>query len=104
MKKIIEDNYNSILKRGLITPETSFSEFIDKIYEELREFEEECIINKYPLEYIDIIPFEEIKQKQKDRIQEEASDIILTVLNFLKHNGFDIEKGLKEKIKINQNR
>jgi hypothetical protein len=36
MKKIIEDNYQSIVDRGFIDPLTTRSDFFDKIDEEVR--------------------------------------------------------------------
>lgn len=86
MKKLIEDNYKSIVKRGLITPNTTKKQFIDKIYEEVNELECEYL-NKFG--FVD---------------EFELADIILTCLNMAKHYNIDIEKVLKEKIKINENR
>jgi hypothetical protein len=37
MNQLIEENYQSIVKRGLITPSTTVSDFIDKIHEEVQE-------------------------------------------------------------------
>ena len=45
MKQIIQDNYKSIVKRGLITPETSSTDFIMKLEEEVQEYIEEGITN-----------------------------------------------------------
>jgi NTP pyrophosphatase (non-canonical NTP hydrolase) len=83
MKQIIEDNYKSIVKRGLIKKETTKKEFIDKIYEEVKELEEAESIEENSFE---------------------MADIILTVLNFAHHFDIDIETILKKKIQINQNR
>lgn len=86
MKDIIEENYKSIVKRGLITPHTTKLEFIDKLFEEVGEFE---------YEYHD----------KKGKIdEEELADIILVCLNIAKHYDIDIEQELKRKIEINQNR
>ena len=40
MKKLINDNYESIVKRGLITPQTTKEDFLNKLFEEVGEFEE----------------------------------------------------------------
>jgi predicted house-cleaning noncanonical NTP pyrophosphatase (MazG superfamily) len=79
MKDLIEENYKSIVKRGLITEKTSLKEFTDKLDEEVKEFKE----------YYD---------------PEELADIILVCLNIAKHWNIDIEKELKKKIEINFNR
>lgn len=79
MKYIIEENYKSIVKRGLITDDTTPQQFIDKIYEEVLEFEEKLD-------------------------PEELADIILVCLNIAKHFDIDIENELLKKIEINKNR
>jgi hypothetical protein len=40
MKKLIDDNYNSIVKRGLITPYTTHYDFYNKLLEEVKEVED----------------------------------------------------------------
>ena len=86
MNKLIEDNYTSILNRGLINKHTTKSQFIDKLYEEVGEFEEYYVNNKGELD------------------PEELADIILVCLNISKHYNIDIEKELNRKIQINKNR
>lgn len=86
MKKLIEENYKSIVKRGLITPTTTKKEFLDKLFEEVSEFEYCYLENKGEIN------------------SEELSDIILVCLNIAKHYKIDIEKELKNKIEINKNR
>lgn len=85
MKTIINNNYDSTVKRGLINTNTTKQEFIDKLFEEIGELEEYYIENNK-------LDFEEI------------SDIILVCLNCAKHYNIDIEKELKNKIKKNYNR
>jgi len=85
MKQIIEDNYKSIVKRGLITNETGAGDFIMKLQEEVEEFIEA---------FSDSLPNE----------NEELADIVLVCLNIAKHYEIDIESELKQKIKINENR
>lgn len=79
MKELIESNYQSIIKRGLIKPETSMQDFVNKLDEEVAEFKE----------------FYEA---------EELADIILVCLNLARHFNIDIEKELLKKIEINKNR
>lgn len=85
MNQIINDNYLSIVKRGLITSETSEKDFILKLEEEVQEFIEAVNFN--------------MKTEP-----EELADIILVCLNYAKHYNIDIEHELKRKIEINKNR
>jgi NTP pyrophosphatase (non-canonical NTP hydrolase) len=85
MKQIIEENYKSIVDRGLISFSTTKEDFLDKLYEEVNEFESDFL------------------DKDCD-ISEELSDVILVCLNIAKHYDIDIEKSLKNKIQINKNR
>ena len=95
MNKIIKDNYDSIVKRGLITPSTTSKDFIKKLDEEVKEFKE-CI---------DIIAkVDKVKKQHFDNLDEELADIILVCLNFAKHYDIDIEKQLIKKIKKNYER
>jgi len=86
MKELIEDNYKTIVDRGLITPSTTHTEFLDKIYEEADEL---CLSYDYN-------DFENTK--------EELADVILTCLNMARHFNIDIMKEMKNKIEINRNR
>lgn len=92
MKAIIERNYESVVKRGLITPDTTMEDFINKISEEYQEILQ-C----------DILP----KSKEKRECQkEEIVDVILTCLNTLRHfeNTENVVSLLENKIKINYER
>lgn len=92
MNSIIERNYESVCKRGLITPDTSMSDFINKISEEYQEILQ-C----------DILP----KSKEKSQCQkEEIVDVILTCLNALRHfeNTENVISLLETKIKTNYER
>jgi|TARA_R110000868_G_scaffold184980_2_gene426722 NTP pyrophosphatase (non-canonical NTP hydrolase) len=84
-KKLIEENYKSIVDRGLITPETKYSEFVDKLCEEVDEVE---------MAYYETI----------ERSAEEIADIILTALNMAKHLKIDIVSAMEDKVLINQQR
>lgn len=83
MKDLIEENYKSIVARGLITPSTTRKQFIDKLFEEVSELEEASDINDW------------------GNISEELADVILVCLNIAKHYKIDIEKELNDKIKKN---
>lgn len=85
MKDIIEQNYKSIVTRGLIKPETTVKDFILKLEEEVQEF-------------IDAVNF------SLENEPEELADIILVCLNYARHYNIDIEQELKRKIEINKNR
>lgn len=92
METIIERNYESIVNRGLITPDTSMTDFIKKISEEYQEILQ-C----------EILP----KSKEKSDCQkEEIVDVILTCLNALRHfeNTENVISLLNNKIKINYER
>jgi NTP pyrophosphatase (non-canonical NTP hydrolase) len=85
MKKLIEDNYSSIVARGLIHAATTKDEFVNKLWEECEEFTE--VFNKTGM--IDA---------------EELADVILVCLNIAKHYNIDIEKEMRGKISVNFNR
>lgn len=86
MKTLIKQNYDSIVKRGLINNSTTLFEFIDKLYEEVSEFEES-------LEFDNM-----------DNFKMELADIILVCFNIAEHYNIDIESELKKKIQINYSR
>jgi len=97
MKKLIKDNYDSIIKRGLITDKTTIKDFTDKLYEEVEEVNELCYVPGFN-DYLDI------EAINKHDLSFEIADVILTALNFAKHYNIDIERILKEKIEINNER
>tara|TARA_R100000541_G_scaffold59193_1_gene72229 strand:- start:973 stop:1236 length:264 start_codon:yes stop_codon:yes gene_type:complete len=86
MDKIINDNYKVTVDRGLIKPSTTYTEFLDKIYEEADEL---CLSYDYN-------DFENTK--------EELADVILTCLNMAKHFNIDIIQEMKNKIEVNRTR
>lgn len=88
MITIIERNYKSIQKRGLITSKTNHVDFHDKLVEEVKEVKQELCKNPISIE----------------KLSFEIADVILTALNYAKHYNIDIEKVMIEKIKINENR
>jgi len=87
MKELISDNYQSIVDRGFITPTTTLFEFLDKLDEEVKELKKESLISK-----------------EWNNLPEELADVIMVCLNMAKHYDIDIEKEIKNKIKINEQR
>ena len=87
MKKLINDNYKSIVDRGLISPTTTLFEFLDKLEEEVEELEKEAL-----------------RPRQYSNLPEELADVIMVCLNMAKHYDIDIEQEIKNKIKINKQR
>jgi len=87
MKKLINDNYKSIVDRGFITHTTTLFEFLDKLEEEVEELTKEAL-----------------RPKQYSNLNEELADVIMVCLNMAKHYDIDIEKEIKNKIKINKQR
>jgi|TARA_R110000803_G_scaffold27192_2_gene63641 NTP pyrophosphatase (non-canonical NTP hydrolase) len=94
LQKIIRENYNSIVKRGFITPDTNAFDFIDKLFEEAGELEE--IVNE--------IKDKKPTTKMFENMNEEIADVILVCLNFAQHYDIDIENELTKKIKKNYER
>jgi uncharacterized protein YabN with tetrapyrrole methylase and pyrophosphatase domain len=88
MKDIIERNYQSIRKRGLITDKTNPYDFIHKLDEETDELEYELYYNG----------------PKDEKTAFELEDVILTALNFARHYDIDIESYLLKKIEINEKR
>jgi len=85
MKKLIDRNYRSIVKRGLIDKDTTFEDFYRKLEEECEE-----LANDY---------------FYKNEINEfELADVILVCLNMAKHYNINIHKVLNQKIRINETR
>jgi NTP pyrophosphatase (non-canonical NTP hydrolase) len=95
MKDIIEKNYDSTVKRGLITPSTNILDFLNKLKEEVGEFEQAID---------DLFKSIEAKSEHFRNIEEELSDVILVGLNCAKHFDIDIEKQLIKKINTNYER
>ena len=87
MKKLINDNYKSIVDRGFITPTTTLFEFLDKLDEEVRELNQEALISK-----------------EWSNLPEELADVIMVCLNMANHFNIDIQEEIKNKIKINKQR
>lgn len=86
MKLLINENYESIVGRGLIKWSTPVQAFLDKLDEEVNELKEA------------------FENSTKDHFNEELADVILVCLNLAKHIDLDIESELKRKIEVNYSR
>jgi len=86
MDKIIKENYESTVLRGLINSKTTDLNFLMKLKEEVLEVEESYYSS-------DI-----------ENMWEEVADVILVCLNFANHFNIDIESELKKKIEKNYKR
>ena len=91
LKEIIERNYNATVSRGLIKPETSKTEFVEKLKEEIREFEFE-VDN----------PFLERTNEWRQNI--ELADVLLVGFAYAYHFKIDILKIMAEKVMFNEKR
>lgn len=87
LTEIQQRNYDATVRRGLITPQTSKNEFIDKIREETNELD-----------------FEANFFNGSDNEKFELSDIIIVCLCYAKHHNIDIKLALEEKTIINEKR
>jgi len=84
MKNLIKKHYNSIVKRGLITPDTNIVDFKKKIKEEYTELMIELETNPY--------------NKLSDEAIQESIDLISVCTNMLFHYDVDIEQELIKNI------
>lgn len=88
LQEIIEQNYQVTRDRGLITDETNFWDFLEKIEEESGEFEMEILEH----------------HETSETAMHELADIILVCFNYARHFGIDIEAQLIKNIENNKNR
>jgi phosphoribosyl-ATP pyrophosphohydrolase len=70
MKELFERNYNAVVNRGLITPETKDIEFYEKAVEEIDEI---------------------FSAKGKDHVNEEIADLLTVCANWLRHRRVSLE-------------
>lgn len=85
MKKILKENFYSIVDRGLINRNTTINDFMNKLREEVDELDS-CILTDF------------------ENRNEELADVILVCLNMAYFLGIDIEIELKNKIHKNKTR
>lgn len=85
-EKLIEDNYKSIVDRGLINEKTTINDFVFKLEEEVGELTKEA--------YNPI----------SGDFKMELADVMLVCLNIAHHYDIDIVNAMNKKVIINQNR
>lgn len=85
MKHIIEFNYETTKKRGLISKDTRQENFVMALEEEVSEFIDAAL-------------------HEKGDYDTELADIILVCLNIAKHYGIDIESQMVRNIAKNMYR
>lgn len=92
MKTLLLNHYKLIKRRGLITPETPLSAFMDKMDEEYGEF-----WNAYA---------DDIKADQDPSSEfiQEGVDLVMVILNLFQHYGVDFEEELKKNIHVQEGR
>lgn len=87
------DHYEAIKKRGLITPESTVHDFMDKLEEEFyelrNEYAELCLKDRN-------IPTTEMVS--------ESVDLIMVLINMFQHFGYDFMQELKSTTLKNQKR
>ena len=86
------NHYKLIQKRGLITPETTFSQFMDKLNEEWME-----VCNAYA----DCI--RDGKCPSDDLIYE-MTDLLLVITNCFQHYGIDLSEQIAKNCKVQEGR
>ncbi len=89
LKEIQNRNYNATVRRGLITPSTEKTEFVEKLKEEVREFESE----------VDLPFFNDTTREQ-----EELADIVLVCFAYATHFKFDLLEAMAKKVLYNEKR
>lgn len=92
IQQLIDRNYAAQLKRGQITPETDFYRFVEKIYEEVRELDDELYD---PMEVL---------EPNMENVGKELSDIILVCFSAAKHFGIDWQQVMTKKVEYNETR
>lgn len=83
---ILSRSYKATVKRGYITPDTNFHQFVRKIEEERTE-----LIHSFDLVLKTFDP-------------KELADIVLTCFNMAKHYGIDLIQVMEEKTTFNEQR
>lgn len=92
IQEIIDRNYAAQIKRGQITPEKIPYKFVEKLYEELNELDNEI----YDIDDWVLIPNEKAKK--------ELIDIMLVCFSMAKHFGIDWQQVMKDKVEYNEKR
>jgi len=88
--ELIDQNYQAVRNRGLITDDTDFYDFMEKLEEETQELSAEWL----KCEGLNL----------PDDFNAELIDCISVLLNMAKHYNIDVIEGLKQNIIKNQKR
>lgn len=91
LKEIQIRNYKATVKRGLISQNTTFEDFINKLEEEVNELN----LSELPFVNEVNVPFFD---------ERELADVVLVCLAMAKHYNVDILKELENKTLINEER
>lgn len=86
MQDLINRSYQAIVERGLITPETTWEDFNEKIKEEFQEMQ---------VEYED---------GNFEAYVHESLDLVATIFNFIKNNGWNPINGFEDIVLKNEER
>lgn len=87
-EKLVVENYEAVKASGLITPETDFYEFMEKLDEETKELAAEWSLPDFG----------------EPRFESELIDCLSVLLNMAKHYNVDVIEGLKANIEKNWGR
>jgi len=92
VKEKIAAHYRAIWERGLIHPGTTVHEFMEKLEEEYHELRNE---------YAEM-NWQNVDEPTKQFIQE-ATDLVMVILNMFEHYNIDFEKELIENLLVQEN-
>lgn len=92
MKTDLLNHYKLIKLRGLISPDTPMTAFMDKLNEEYEE-----LWNAYADDIRD-------NTCPSNAFIQEGVDLVMVVLNMFQHYGIDFEEELKKNIKTQESR
>ena len=91
VKEKIAAHYRAIWERGLIHPGTTVHEFMEKLEEEYHELRNE---------YAEM-NWQNVDEPTKQFIQE-ATDLVMVILNMFEHYNIDFEKELIENLLVQE--
>jgi len=81
MRKLLKDNYQAVVARGLITAETTNRDFLRKVNEEIGETHKALYL---------------LEHEKENNLAEEITDFINVGNNWLINLGFDPDEELKK--------
>lgn len=93
IKEKMKAHYAAIRERGLINPDTTIHDFMEKLEEEYIELRNE---------YAEM-NWQNIDEPTKQFIQE-ATDLVMVILNMFEHYNIDFEKELVANLLIQESR